>query len=51
MARDEEALRADCAPTFCATPSTMPPTSVPHSEPAPPITAASKAKISCGAPA
>ena len=36
------------APMLWATPSTIPPTSVPHSEPAPPITAASKAKMSCG---
>ena len=39
-----------CAPTVCATPSTMPPTSVPHSEPRPPMTTASKAKISCAGP-
>src|SRR5205823_5357649 len=31
------------APTVCATPRTMPPTSVPHSDPTPPITTASNA--------
>ena len=40
-----------CAPRLWATPSTMPPTSVPQSDPAPPITVASKAKMSCAAPA
>src|SRR5262245_56320605 len=39
------------APKVCATPRTMPPINVPQSEPAPPITAASKAKSNCGAPA
>src|ERR1043165_4214347 len=34
------------APTVCATPSTMPPSKVPHSEPKPPMTTASNAKIS-----
>ena len=34
----------------CATPSTMPPASVPHSEPRPPMTTASNAKISCVGP-
>ena len=34
------------APMVWATPSTMPPRSVPHSEPMPPMTTASKAKIS-----
>src|ERR1700680_992184 len=35
-----------CAPSVCATPRAIPPTSVPQSEPIPPITTASKAKIS-----
>src|SRR5262249_24607093 len=39
-----------CAPTVWATPSTMPPASVPQSEPKPPITTASNAKISCVGP-
>ena len=39
-----------CAPIVCATPSTMPPASVPQSEPRPPITTASNAKISCVGP-
>ena len=39
-----------CSPITCATPSTMPPSSVPHAEPNPPITTASKAKISCVGP-
>ena len=38
------------APKLCATPSTMPPISVPQSEPMPPITTASKAKISWVSP-
>src|SRR5581483_7744909 len=40
-----------CAPTACATPSTIPPPSVPQSEPMPPMTTASKAYRSCAAPA
>src|SRR5205823_13568519 len=40
-----------CAPIVWAQPSTMPPTSVPQSDPRPPITTASKAKISCVGPA
>src|SRR6185312_7687602 len=39
------------APKVCASASTIPPISVPHTEPAPPITAASKAKSNCDAPA
>ena len=35
-----------CAPMVWATPSTIPPTSVPHSEPIPPMTTASNAKMS-----
>src|SRR5207244_4604298 len=34
---------SSCAPTVCATPITIPPTSVPQSEPSPPMTTASKA--------
>src|SRR6185295_12035772 len=34
------------APIVWATPSTMPPVSVPHSEPSPPMTTASNAKMS-----
>src|SRR5439155_20068393 len=34
-----------CAPTPCATPRTIPPTSVPHREPRPPMITASNAKI------
>src|SRR5207245_17880 len=39
------------APTACATPRMMPPTSVPQSEPTPPMMTASKAKISREGPA
>ena len=38
------------APTVCATPSMAPPTSVPHSEPSPPMITASKAKSSRSGP-
>ena len=38
------------APTVCAIPSTAPPTSVPHSEPSPPMMTASKAKSSRSGP-
>ena len=38
------------APTVCATPSMTPPTSVPHSEPSPPMITASKAKSSRSGP-
>src|SRR5690606_7409427 len=36
---------AICAPSVCATPSTMPPASVPQSEPRPPMITASKPKM------
>src|SRR5439155_16228724 len=39
------------APTACATPRMMPPTSVPQSEPTPPMMTASKAKIRRDGPA
>src|SRR5690606_30852913 len=39
-----------CAPSDWVTPSTMPPSSVPQSEPRPPITTASNAKISRDGP-
>ncbi len=39
-----------CAPMVWATPSTIPPSSVPHSDPRPPMTTASNAKISCVGP-
>ena len=38
-------------PRLCARPSTIPPTSVPHSEPRPPMTTASKANSRIPAPA
>ena len=43
---EDRVLRVDVAPTVCATPRTMPPTSVPHSEPSPPMITASNAKMS-----
>src|SRR5208282_1364409 len=41
---------SNAAPIDCARPSTIPPISVPHSDPMPPITTASKAKMSCIGP-
>ena len=38
------------APRVCATPSTIPPRSVPQREPSPPMITASKAKISRAGP-
>ena len=51
VAGDEEALRVDKRAEALGDASTIPPISVPHSDPAPPITEASKAKMSCAAPA
>ena len=51
MAGEAKYCGSICAPTVCATPRTMPPTSVPQSEPMPPMTTASNAKMSCVGPA
>ena len=50
MTAERKYCTSICAQTVWATPSTIPPTSVPHSEPMPPITTASNAKISCVGP-
>ena len=50
MAGKQEPLRVERGADRLREPSTIPPISVPHSDPMPPITTASKAKISCIGP-